>query len=125
MTNEELENENFIYYNSKIISRYIMESDYEEAERADLFSKAVKSAFNIDGRKIDEIKLYLYFLDAATAKEVPFDEEKTTEKIEDMGNVLCKDFNKLSTDFYPKAEGEQCEKCDYKSVCLQQNLNKE
>lgn len=88
------------------------------AEQLNIYGKAVKAALSIDGRKIDEIKLYLYFLDAAVAKEVTFDEEKITEKIEDMVNVLCKDFNKLSIDFYPKAEGGQCEKCDYESVCV-------
>ena len=83
------------------------------AEQLNLYGKAIKDSLYIQGEKIDEVELLLYFLDAAALVKVNFDEEKILKGLKEIEAVT----QNKSVESYKKSPEKECEKCDYNKLC--------
>lgn len=87
------------------------------SQQLNLYGKAVKDSFYLNGRKIDEIQLNLYFLDVGIIKSIDFNEESIENKVKEMDIVFGRNLSELSINTFEKSSAEQCEKCDYAGLC--------
>jgi ATP-dependent helicase/nuclease subunit A len=83
-----------------------------------LYGKAIKDNLYVEGRKIDEVQLKLYFLEKGVCEEVSYDDETTDELINDMDGIFGRSLEELGVEDFHRAEKEECEECVYGGMCL-------
>lgn len=89
------------------------------SQQLNLYGKAVKDSFYLNGRKIDEVQLKLYFLDIGIVKNIDFNDVLINSKVKEMDIVFGRKLDELSINTFEKSSAEQCEKCDYAGLCNQ------
>ena len=84
-----------------------------------IYGKAIKDYLYVDGRKVDEILLKLYFLERGICKDVSYDDKSIDMIISDMDEIFGRCLEELEVGEFHRAAKEECEKCDYRGMCLE------
>lgn len=82
-----------------------------------LYGKAAKELLYVNGIKVDDIKLQLYFLDKAEKVEITYEEEKVEDQLKAMENIFLRNLSTCSVSEFPKGNGS-CSGCDYREICI-------
>lgn len=82
-----------------------------------LYGKAGKELLYVNGIKVEDIILQIYFLDKAEKVEINYDENKVQEELKSMDSIFAQNLNECSVNEFPK-ESRSCDGCDYKEICV-------
>lgn len=83
-----------------------------------IYGKAIKDNLYVEGRQIDEVRLELYFLEKGICKEVTYDYKKIDAMIAEMDGIFGRCIEDLEVDDFHRAEEDECEKCNYREMCI-------
>lgn len=82
-----------------------------------IYGKAIKDLIYVDGNKIDNIVLKLYFLDSKDVVNIDYDENIVNNLLNDMDESFSIIQKSSSIHEYPKHISDKCKNCKYHILC--------
>ncbi|TDT46101.1 UvrD-helicase domain-containing protein [Fonticella tunisiensis] len=82
-----------------------------------IYGKAVKELLYINGIKVEDLTLQLYFLNIPERVEIIYDEDKVMEQLKDMYEKFSRSLSGYSPSDFPKKVSGECDKCRYRKIC--------
>jgi len=82
-----------------------------------LYGKAIKELIYIDGNKIDNIDLKIYFLDSKDVISIDYEDEAANNLLRNIDDCFYKLSTGTSIEDYPIVYTHDCKKCNYVETC--------
>jgi rubrerythrin len=83
-----------------------------------LYGMAVKELLYVNGIRVDDIVLQLYFIDAPKRVEVKYDESRAESQLNEMDMIFARNLSQCSPEDFPRKTGDGCISCQYRGACI-------
>lgn len=81
-----------------------------------LYGKAIRELLYINGIKVKDIILQIYFISSCESIEIQYDEDRVETQLKLMDNIFTRNLNEYNAGDYPKKNGK-CGNCEYNYLC--------